>query len=79
MKKNLILKLLFVLALSTMYSCEGQNTTKKSTGIIYNGCGGEVEEMTIEGCQYIGHFSGSNTDWGTHKGNCNNPIHKKYD
>lgn len=37
----------------------------------------DIEVMTYDGCQYIGHFAGSHTDWGTHKGNCNNPIHDK--
>ena len=34
------------------------------------------EEYSLEGCQYI--VVGSGTDrWGSHKGNCSNPIHKK--
>jgi hypothetical protein len=31
---------------------------------------------TLDGCEYIVVGIGSNT-WGTHKGNCKNPIHKK--
>jgi len=34
------------------------------------------EEYSLEGCQYI--VVGSGTDrWGSHKGNCSNPIHNK--
>jgi hypothetical protein len=61
----------------TISSCETPNVDRKNTGIIYTEGGLEIEEITLEGCQYIGIFSGSNCDWGTHKGNCNNPIHKQ--
>lgn len=36
-----------------------------------------ITEITHEGCQYIGSFNGYDSDWGTHKGNCTNPIHKQ--
>lgn len=33
---------------------------------------------TLEGCEYIVVSPGnSHFTWGTHKGNCNNPIHDK--
>ena len=31
---------------------------------------------TLEGCEYIVGGSGQ-TQWGSHKGNCKNPIHNK--
>lgn len=31
---------------------------------------------TLEGCEYIVVGSG-NCQWGSHKGNCKNPIHQK--
>ena len=31
---------------------------------------------TLEGCEYIVGGSGQ-TQWGSHKGNCKNPIHKQ--
>jgi len=34
------------------------------------------EEYSLEGCQYIVVGAG-NDRWGSHKGNCSNPIHKK--
>ena len=68
-------KLLLTLVIGlTIGSCSEPNVDRKNTGIIY-GDGAEVEEIVIDGCQYIGQFGGFNTDWGTHKGNCNNPIH----
>ena len=34
------------------------------------------EEYSLEGCQYIVVGAG-NDRWGSHKGNCSNPIHNK--
>lgn len=34
------------------------------------------EEYSLEGCQYIVVGMGANK-WGSHKGNCTNPIHNK--
>ena len=31
---------------------------------------------TLEGCEYVVVSTGSNR-WGSHKGNCKNPIHKQ--
>jgi hypothetical protein len=33
-------------------------------------------EYTLEGCQYI-EVGFGNARWGSHKGNCTNPIHNK--
>jgi hypothetical protein len=35
-----------------------------------------VEEYTYEGCEYI-RINKGNSAWGSHKGNCKNPIHKE--
>jgi hypothetical protein len=35
-----------------------------------------VSEFTYEGCEYIKVGFGKNV-WGSHKGNCKNPIHKQ--
>ena len=35
-----------------------------------------VTEFTYEGCEYIKVGTGQNA-WGSHKGNCKNPIHKQ--
>ena len=73
MKKIGLLLLLSV----AIISCDDPNITSKDTGVKYGVSGQPLEELVIDGCQYIGHFSGSNTDWGTHKGTCTNPIHKE--
>ena len=39
---------------------------------IYN----DAYVYVFDGCQYVKFSSGLNI-WGAHKGNCNNPIHKK--
>ena len=35
-----------------------------------------VDEYTYQGCEYIA-VGPKNRRWGSHKGNCKNPIHKK--
>ena len=70
-------KLLITLVIGlTIVSCNEPNVNPKYTGTRYGEFGNEIQEITIDGCQYIGQFYGSKSDWGTHKGNCNNPIHK---
>ena len=73
MKKIGLLLLLSV----AIISCEDSNITNKDTGVRYGVNGYHLQEIVIDGCQYIGQFDCSNTDWGTHKGNCTNPIHKQ--
>ena len=73
MKKTFLILLIGL----TIVSCETPNVDRKNTGIIYSDGGSEVEEIVIDGCQYIGQFGGYNSDWGSHKGNCNNPIHQQ--
>lgn len=34
-----------------------------------------VRTITYDGCEYV-IFSNGNDTWGSHKGNCNNSIHK---
>ena len=71
-------KLLLILVIGlTIVSCEEPNVDKKTTGMIYSDKGHQIQEIIIDSCQYIGQFDGYNSDWGTHKGNCNNPIHKQ--
>jgi len=76
-------KVLLLVSLITIVSCNSNKdkvdfkTTKTLGTYGTTQYGREVQEITIDGCQYIGFFDGSNADWGTHKGNCNNPIHKQ--
>lgn len=35
----------------------------------------QVEEYTYEGCEYI-RIDNASAAWGSHKGNCSNPIHE---
>lgn len=50
------------------FNCVNKNTDKTIEGY-------EVKEVIYDGCQYIVVGSGD-VQWGTHKGNCNNPIHQ---
>ncbi len=86
MKRIIILSLTSL----TMFSCSymdanqevkptPKTTVKTSVGELtkdnpyYNQ---RYNEYSAEGCQYIVVGIGANT-WGSHKGNCTNPIHKK--
>ena len=68
--------LLTVLVLAGITSCSQQNVERKET--TYNiGAHDPLGLIVVDGCQYL------YGDWGnatvlTHKGNCNNPIHKLY-
>lgn len=73
MKKIGLLLLLSI----AIISCDDPNVSPKDTGVRYGLSGRPIQELVIDGCQYIGQFNGANTDWGSHKGNCNNPIHKQ--
>ena len=84
MKKYFIMVLL-MLALC-MWACSESNTldsddnNKTYEDLIHNLKHGDLETITIEGCDYLifmEDMKGSNKGFGfmTHKGNCNNPIH----
>jgi len=50
----------------------------KELGTSYEEVDRHCEIYTLEGCEYIVVSPGnSHYTWGTHKGNCKNPIHKK--
>ena len=76
-------KLLFLIVLSLLVSCEGNiqvSTKPKEEPIGLRQKSDEhyknVTEFTYGGCEYIRVGYGQNA-WGSHKGNCINPIHKK--
>ena len=83
-KVNLFSVILFTLLLS---SCDGEkedktnNTVSKPIEIKQLDTSTEYydryyEVYTLEGCEYIVVSPGnSHFTWGTHKGNCKNPIH----
>ena len=62
--------------LLTLTSCYEPNVKGESTGYVIQAGYGPLKIVNIDGCQYL--FG----DWGyatvlTHKGNCNNLIHKR--
>ena len=71
-------KLLFLIVLSLLVSCEG-NVQVSTQPIGLRQKADEhyknVTEYTYGGCEYIKVGYGQNA-WGSHKGNCSNPIHK---
>lgn len=74
MKKFIILigGLLFVLALCLLSSCGKDSYYNKQDG----GISIDGNEYTYHGCEYVVFSSGSNA-WGSHKGDCSNPIHER--
>lgn len=71
--KNLIL---FILISFLIISCQNGKTTinKEETKEKYQGM--TITEYVYDGCEYV-KFPAYNATWGSHKGNCKNPIHLK--
>jgi hypothetical protein len=73
-------KLLVIFLLLTGTSCRVEPTTIKretsDTVLSMNHAfySRTVTKVNYEGCEYIVIDNG-NATWGSHKGNCNNPIH----
>jgi hypothetical protein len=77
MKQKFMTAIVFIAVALT--SCSNESSKKqedpgvlsKDTENYYN----QVKEFTYEGCEYIKVGFGKCV-WGSHKGNCKNPIHK---
>jgi hypothetical protein len=67
----MIFGLLIGMALVSLTSCEEQKPQKETLSEITG-----VTEYTYQGCEYI-KIGNADRQWGSHKGNCKNPIHKK--
>lgn len=85
MKETFLTVLLILFAVPIVFhSCEDGNNTKApeskrmvldSTSQCYDQ---SYKVYTLEGCEYV--VSGwGNSRWGSHKGNCKNPIHQTPD
>lgn len=75
--KNITTKLKYmkktILAISIFFvGCETTVDNRK-TGEKFNGQ--PILMVVFDSCQYV-YFQNGNASWGSHKGNCNNPIHK---
>lgn len=73
-------KIFLIIAITSLLtSCDDNDdkpaTDVKLTNTYYGHRRKCITEITHNGCQYIGSFNGYNSDWGTHSGTCNNPIH----
>ena len=67
--------LLATLLIGMMDGCTEPNVEKKSTEYVVSSVNSPLKILNIDSCQYL--FG----EWGnatvlTHKGNCDNPIHK---
>ena len=76
----MILGFLLGMILISLVSCGGQNTQQIEEPIGLRQQSDDrhknVTEFTYGGCEYIRVGYGQSA-WGSHKGNCTNPIHKK--
>ncbi len=70
-------KIILTIPVLSLASCGEPTVSTKTTGATYGSINSNIEEIEFEGCQYIGSFLGGQSDWGSHKGNCTNPIHKQ--
>jgi hypothetical protein len=80
MKKNSILSILQIFITTVVLMSCNSNPEKPKTETKELNNSSERYELnykvyTLEGCEYIVIGVG-NTRWGSHKGNCKNPIHK---
>jgi hypothetical protein len=68
------MKKLVILWVLALFGCNESNVEKEKTGIYIN-TGNQLEIVLIDGCQYF-YGSFGHAVVLTHKGNCNNIIHK---
>jgi prepilin-type N-terminal cleavage/methylation domain-containing protein len=75
----IIIAILTAILLPVLSKAKAKASSERQRGIHKNfNCPisyGESTEITYDGCQYVFFFMG-NASWGSHKGNCNNPIHQ---
>lgn len=62
--------------MTLMVGCSSREKQKEANVYNVDTLDTEYSIYIIDSCEYIVFYGGSST-WGTHKGNCNNPIHNK--
>lgn len=67
--KKLVLFMLPLLFIVLLSSCDGQYQNRNNGKVKYR-------QVTIDSCQYLGFETVYDYMVYTHKGNCNNPIHR---
>lgn len=75
MKNKLVLLFTLILGVIMVSSCGNPNMHREESTVTYDTQERHIELYRFDGCQYIGHLYGSETDWCTHKGDCDNPKH----
>lgn len=75
-------RIIAILTLATLISCRDEKGDKVKTEFEpieldrkSENCYTQYKIYTLEGCEYITVGYGKER-WGSHKGNCKNPIHK---
>ena len=71
-----IVVIILLCIMSLMVGCTGREKQKEISVYDVDTLDTEYSIYIIDSCEYIIFYGGSST-WGSHKGNCNNPIHYK--
>lgn len=66
--------LILVAILATFVGCMDSTVETKETKERYRGA--NIDVVTFDGCEYV-KFGAGESAWGSHKGNCKNPIHEQ--
>ncbi len=69
-------KIYSIILLITLVSCGEANVQSKNTGMTLDASMGSIELVVLDGCEYY-FYSSNKRMCLTHKGNCNNPVHKQ--
>lgn len=68
-------RIFITLMLLTLISCSKSKSENATDTDVYLGMTSPLQTIEIEGCKYL-YGDWRNATVLTHKGNCNNPIHK---
>ena len=78
MKYQTIIALAFLVGSCTQNTYETKHIEQKHYTLDLPHAQIDITEFIIDDCQYLGNLDGDNrNNYLTHKGNCNNPIHRQ--
>lgn len=66
----------FIIMMMILWGCSSDNNTDlRPMSELHWSYGHPVQVAKYDGCEYV-FFPCGNSSWGSHKGNCSNPIHQ---
>ena len=78
MRLLLVVTILLVMIILLFVSCIKERPNTKQMDFVMEGnssYGNKATTIIIDSCEYV-FVPFNNASWGSHKGNCKNPIHK---